>query len=148
VEFGQRSQNNRLLAGLSPEALSLLRKHLREEELKAGAPLWQVGHPVEYIYFPVCGMISIGVPTDDGHRVEVAIVGREGAVGFWTELGMLAVATQAATHTSARFLRRPAGRAEDEFSNTRYEPRDELPPSYQPSRYSEDPIAYWLEKTG
>jgi hypothetical protein len=57
VEFGQRSQNNRLLAGLSPEALSLLRKHLREEEPKAGAPLWQVGHPVEYIYFPVCGMI-------------------------------------------------------------------------------------------
>jgi hypothetical protein len=32
--------------------------------------------------------ISVSVPTEDGHHVEVGTIGREGAAGFFDELGI------------------------------------------------------------
>jgi CRP-like cAMP-binding protein len=103
----QESQRNLLLAGLSSEALALLQKHFSEQQLAAGAMLWQAGASARWVFFPVSGMISVTVPTDDGPRVEVAIIGRESAAGFFDESGMLPITTQGVTHSSGRFLRTP-----------------------------------------
>jgi CRP-like cAMP-binding protein len=105
-EFFGLYERNLLLAGLSFEALSLLHKHLREEELAPGAVLWKAGASAGSVFFPVSGMISITVPTDDGrHRVEVAVIGSESAAGFFDESRMLPVTTEAVIHSSGRFLR-------------------------------------------
>ena len=57
-------------------------KHLREEELAPGAVLWKAGDSAGSVFFPASGLISISVPTADGHRTEVAIIGSESAAGF------------------------------------------------------------------
>jgi CRP-like cAMP-binding protein len=53
-------------------------------------------------------MISVRVPTNDGHGIEVGIIGRESAAGFFDEPGMFPLATQAIAHSSGRFLRIPS----------------------------------------
>jgi CRP-like cAMP-binding protein len=96
---------NLLLAGLSSEALSLVQKHLREEELAPGAVLWTAADSAGSVFFPAPGLISIGVPTADGHRIEIAVVGSESAAGFFEESGMPHNTTEAVIHSSGRFLR-------------------------------------------
>jgi CRP-like cAMP-binding protein len=96
------SERNLLLAALAPEVADLLRKHLCEHEFDEGTVLWHAGHAAGLVFFPVSGFISIGVPTTDGHVIEVAVIGREGAVGFEDRSG--APMTQAVTHAPGRFL--------------------------------------------
>lgn len=99
----QDFERNLLLKSMSPEAASLLHKHLREHEFHEGTVLWHAGHPAGMVFFPVSGMISIGVPTKDGHVIEVAVIGREGAVGFDDRSDTLP-ARQAVTHAGGRFM--------------------------------------------
>lgn len=43
--------------------------------------LFEPGRPVQSVYFPYSGVISLVTPLRDGHVVEVATVGNEGVVG-------------------------------------------------------------------
>jgi CRP-like cAMP-binding protein len=98
----RNSERNLLLAALAPEVAGLFHKHLCEHEFDEGTVLWHAGHAAGLVFFPVSGFISIGVPTKDGHVIEVAVIGREGAVGFEDRAG--ALMTQAVTHAPGRFL--------------------------------------------
>jgi CRP-like cAMP-binding protein len=93
-----------LLANLSPEAWSLLHIYLREREFAGRSVLWDAGAQPGQIFFPLSGLISIRVPTKDGHAIEVASVGREGAAGIRDGLGMLPVLTQAVILVPGRFM--------------------------------------------
>ena len=93
---------NLVLAGLSPQASSALHKHMREQELAEGAVLWDAGgHPSD-IFFPHSGMISIRVPSKEGHAIEVATIGRESAAGAYDGSSMLAPVTQAIVQIPGR----------------------------------------------
>jgi CRP-like cAMP-binding protein len=96
-------ERNLVLAGLTPDVASLLHKHLCAHEFDEGTVLWHAGHPAGLVFFPVSGIISIGVPTKDGHVIEVALIGREGAVGFGDRSGTLPM-TQAVTRAAGRFM--------------------------------------------
>jgi CRP-like cAMP-binding protein len=98
------SERNLLLAGLTPNVASRLHKHLQEHEFAEGTVLWHAGQKVTEVFFPVSGIVSIGVPTRDGRVIEVAIVGREGAAGFHDRSGAFAVATQAVIRAAGRFM--------------------------------------------
>ena len=87
-------ENNLLLAALPLAAASPLDKHLRQHEFDEGTVLWQAGRPAGLVFFPVSGIISIGVPTKDGHVIEVAMIGREGAAGFPDRSGLLPLVTK------------------------------------------------------
>lgn len=78
---------NRLLAALAPADLALLSPHLRNSPLKQGVVLQEPGDPIELIYFPLSGMISLLAVMAAGNGVETATVGREGAVGMMAGLG-------------------------------------------------------------
>jgi CRP-like cAMP-binding protein len=106
--YVQSSQRNLVLAGLSAEASSLLQVHLREHELREGAVLWNAGDRVEEVFFPLSGMVSIRVPTKDGHGIEVATVGHEGAAGLQEGSGILPVLTQAVIQIPGRIIGIPA----------------------------------------
>jgi CRP-like cAMP-binding protein len=97
-------ENNLLLAALPLAAASPLDKHLRQHEFDEGTVLWQAGRPAGLVFFPVSGIISVGVPTKDGHVIEVAMIGREGAAGFHDRSGMLPLVTQAVTLAAGRFM--------------------------------------------
>lgn len=85
MDFGQ--QGNRLLRALEPADLALLRPYLRNVPLVQGAILQEQETPVELVYFPLSGVISLISVMESGEAVETAMVGREGAVGAFGGLG-------------------------------------------------------------
>jgi CRP-like cAMP-binding protein len=78
---------NRLLAALPPKAFSLFESSLRASTFEQGAIVQEAGEPVDQIYFPQTGMISLLVVTQEGVGIEAASIGREGAVGLHRGLG-------------------------------------------------------------
>jgi CRP-like cAMP-binding protein len=78
---------NRLLASLPADDMALLRRHLREVPVEQGEMLEEPGRPVEAVYFPQTGMISLIVQMPEDSAVEVGTVGSEGAVGIAVGLG-------------------------------------------------------------
>jgi CRP-like cAMP-binding protein len=78
---------NRLLAALLPIDFALLAPHLRDVHYKQGILLQDAGDPIERVYFPQSGMISILAVMQTGDCIETATIGREGAVGAIAGLG-------------------------------------------------------------
>jgi len=77
---GIRRHENRVLASLPPPDLALLARHLHVVNLQPGATLQHQDHPLEYVYFPHEGVVSLLAVTPEGTTVEAASVGRGGAV--------------------------------------------------------------------
>lgn len=72
---------NHVLASLPQAEWGDLTSHLRPLSLEKGAVLYQPGGPVDGIYFPDSGLISIVTPLLDGHTLETAIVGKDSCAG-------------------------------------------------------------------
>lgn len=72
---------NRLLQRLSSDDLSRLRPQLKEISLERGVILHEAGTPIEHVYFPTSGLVSILAIMRTGDAIETAVVGREGVVG-------------------------------------------------------------------
>jgi CRP-like cAMP-binding protein len=101
----ENSQRNLLLANLSPDASSLLHRHLKEQEFSDRIALWDAGTPAARIFFPLSGLISIRMPTKDGPAIEVASIGREAAAGIpGGSTGVFPVLTQAVIQAPGRFM--------------------------------------------
>jgi CRP-like cAMP-binding protein len=108
----QGHRDNRLLAALPPDTLALLERDLKQVSLQRGAILLEPGDPVEDIYFPLNGLISLLVVGRNGGGIETGTVGREGAVGLHGGLGGRRSFTRATTQIGGRFSTIRAGRFE------------------------------------
>jgi CRP-like cAMP-binding protein len=73
---------NRLLASLPAEDYALIAPHLTAVELERGRLLYDPGDPIETIYFPQDGVISLMTLMENGAAIESATIGREGALGL------------------------------------------------------------------
>jgi CRP-like cAMP-binding protein len=91
--------DNRILRSLPPSDLLLLQPQLKLIDLKSGTVLHDAGAPVEYIYFPTSGMVSILAIMRSGDAIETAVIGREGVVG-----GSIGVNSSAAGYYTPRTL--------------------------------------------
>jgi CRP-like cAMP-binding protein len=87
-EHSGQGRRNRLLAALTPADYSLLAPDLKELSLELGALLQEAGEPVEHIYFPHQGMVSLLAMMSDGQGIETATVGSEGVVGAMSGFGI------------------------------------------------------------
>ena len=87
-EHSGQGRQNRLLFALTPEDHSLLAPHLKEQSLKLGTLVQEAGEPVEQIYFPHQGMVSLLAIMSDGQGIETATVGSEGVVGAMSGFGV------------------------------------------------------------
>jgi CRP-like cAMP-binding protein len=94
--------SNFLLASLPADVLSLL--ELEPIVLPQGTPILEPKEPIDRVYFPETGMISLLVVTSEGDAVETAIVGREGALGIQRGLGRRQSLTRATVQIAGRFL--------------------------------------------
>jgi hypothetical protein len=83
----QTKPANRLLSDLGDADFALLAPHLRDVPLIQGVVLQEQEAPVENVYFPLSGVISLISVMEGGEVVETAMVGREGAVGAFGGLG-------------------------------------------------------------
>jgi CRP-like cAMP-binding protein len=72
---------NLLLAALRPEDYSLLRPYFSQVSLAKNAMIQESGAPIEQVYFPLSGMISLLASFQTGGEIEIAAIGCEGAVG-------------------------------------------------------------------
>jgi len=72
---------NDLLAALPPADRNRIVPTLDVTPLALKALVQKSGDPVQYVYFPGGGFLSVVTVLEDGGMVEVATVGREGAVG-------------------------------------------------------------------
>jgi CRP-like cAMP-binding protein len=75
-----RRHENRVLASLPPAELALTARHLHVVSLPPGAVLQHQDHPLDYVYFPHEGLVSLLATTPDGGTIEAASVGRSGVV--------------------------------------------------------------------
>jgi CRP-like cAMP-binding protein len=72
---------NLLLQALPRHEFAQLAPKLSIVALKQHAVLYNVGTPIEHVYFIEAGMASLLTLVDTGEAIETGIVGREGAVG-------------------------------------------------------------------
>ena len=96
-------RGNRLLAALPPETLAILDRDLRHVSIAQGVVMFEPGAPLDIIYFPQTGLVSLLVVTLSGDTIETATVGREGAVGLHGSFGKRFSFTRAVTQIGGRF---------------------------------------------
>lgn len=82
-----QSEENRLLQLMPREDLSQFRNYLEEVPLDHKMPLTAAHQPIEYVYFPIEGVVSLVTTMQNGSSVEVGTVGNEGVVGIPVILG-------------------------------------------------------------
>ncbi len=80
-------QQNRILAGLTADDYARLLPQLELMPMTLGTTLGEVGMPMQYVYFPTSGIVSLLSDTKEGTSVETAVVGCEGLVGITLFMG-------------------------------------------------------------
>jgi CRP-like cAMP-binding protein len=78
---------NRLLAALPHQTMARLQHELFHVSLPQGAVCFDAGEPVDRVYFPTSGLISLLIATDKRELVEAGLIGREGAAGLQSAIG-------------------------------------------------------------
>lgn len=81
---------NLLLDALPPDELRALLADADPVPIAPRQVVAEIGEPVERVYFPTSGMVSLVSHMEDGSSVEVATYGREGIVGLPEALDPLA----------------------------------------------------------
>jgi CRP-like cAMP-binding protein len=92
-----------MLAAMPPAVLALFSSDLKEKMFQQGGVLQEPTEPIERIYFPQDGMISLLVVLQDGGAVEATTIGREGCAGIQAGLGRRRAFTRAVTQVGGTF---------------------------------------------
>jgi CRP-like cAMP-binding protein len=79
---------NKILLSISDNEYALIRPHLEFLSMPHHLSLYEPGQPLEFVYFPNAGMLSLVIATENGKTVEVGEVGREGFAGIQAVVGI------------------------------------------------------------
>jgi CRP-like cAMP-binding protein len=109
--------SNRLLASLPAADLALLAP-FRESLLPRGMVLQEPGRPIEHVYFPLGGMISLIMRMQGGETVEIVPIGREGALGTGVALGSGRALVTAIVQLPGMVARIPAAQFQEAASRS------------------------------
>lgn len=105
---------NRLLSTFEREARALLEADGMVVQLEAGEILFDRGRHVEYSVFPFgSAMVSLVIELDHGGSIEVASIGREGAIGGIVSCGHAPAFSQARVQVAGPALKVPMNVLED-----------------------------------
>ena len=72
---------NALLQSLPDDERTLITERSSLVHFSALQRLHRAGEPVEHVYFPCSGLISLQMVAQDGRAIETGLVDREGLVG-------------------------------------------------------------------
>jgi CRP-like cAMP-binding protein len=100
-------QSNNLLEALPVDELASLRAQATEVELVVNSTLHEAGEPLDHVYFPNDGLVSLLVVMRNGSVVESGFVGSEGAVGTINSVPARTSFTRSTVITSGTALRLP-----------------------------------------
>jgi CRP-like cAMP-binding protein len=99
------ASQNRLLGRLSADDLQSLLPHLQYLELPVPASIFEAERPIEWAYFPLAGLFSMVRQMENGDVIEVAALGKEGAVGTQVLLGQMTLPYRCFIQIDATALR-------------------------------------------
>ncbi len=99
---------NRLLSAIPREEYERLLPHLETVSLRFNQIIYAPNEPIQHVYFPNSGIISLVNLTEDGGTVEAATVGNEGMVGIPVLLGADKIVGQAVSQIVGDALRMKA----------------------------------------
>ncbi len=109
---------NSLLAALSPEDFALLADDLQPVRLPKKQILYEVGSPIDYVYFIQDGLASVITMMEDGSSSEAGMVGREGLIGVSVLLGGKVSAQHIVVQLPGNALRIAAARCKEVFDDS------------------------------
>jgi CRP-like cAMP-binding protein len=102
------SIRNLLLQRLGRQDAAALQSVLQHTQLEYGKVLYEGGQPIEFVYFPLTGVVSMVKSMADGDAAEVGTVGNEGLVGLPVFVGEPPSGTSAHVQIPGEGLRMPA----------------------------------------
>lgn len=87
IEVPHDPRQNRLLAALSSSDYARILPNLKLIEMPVGWTISAAGDHVDYVHFPIRGIVSLIYDLENGSSSEIAIVGNEGMVGISIFMG-------------------------------------------------------------
>ena len=114
--LGAIARSNSLLDALSSSDLAELLPELEEVNLDLGESVYESGAKQNYLYFPTTAVISLLYVTEDGSSTEIALAGREGAVGVALFMGGDSTPNRAVVQSAGKALRTRASIVRQQFS--------------------------------
>jgi CRP-like cAMP-binding protein len=98
---------NKLFDGFPAQHIERLLPHLENVAIEQRQTIHAAGAPIEYVYFPITGFVSLIASLADGVAVEVGLIGSEGLVGTSVLLGSKIASNEAFVQQRGTALRIP-----------------------------------------
>ncbi|HVE88395.1 MAG TPA: Crp/Fnr family transcriptional regulator [Burkholderiaceae bacterium] len=109
------AKRNYLLAALPRADLNELLPELAEVDLQLGHALYESGARQNFLYFPTTAVISLLYVTENGSSTEIALAGREGAVGVALFMGGESTPNRAVVQSAGKSLQVRANVVQEQF---------------------------------
>ena len=109
---------NGLLEVLPDTELLHLKPFLEKVELPLGKTLYESGHTLSHVYFPVTAIVSLLYVMENGDSAEIAVVGNEGIVGIALFMGGESTPSRAVVQSGGIGYRLPAKIIRQEFDRS------------------------------
>ena len=114
----QATFQNRLLAAFPPEDVQRFFSDLHPVSFPLRHVLYEVGAPLDHVYFIEQGLSSILVNMSNGSTIEVGMIGMEGMIGIQALLGGPTSNSQFVTQAPITALRMNAARCRAAFDQS------------------------------
>ncbi len=111
----EQIEKNVILASLSAPERDRIKELLTPVSMPVGRIIYEAGEPVQRVYFPISGMISLVVASMEGTQVEAGVVAHEGGAGVPSALAQNAPTTRAMVQIEGRAFWMTAEAFRDEF---------------------------------
>ena len=109
-------EQNYILGALPPAERERLFPHLKLVTLPLGKALYESGDTLQHIYFPTDSIISLLYVLENGASAEIAVVGKDGAIGVALFMGGETTTNRAIVQSSGSAYRLTAARLKREFN--------------------------------
>ena len=109
-------RQNHILDALPQDERDRLFPHLKLVRMPLGMVLYESGAALRHIYFPTDSIVSLLYVMQDGASAEIAVVGREGAVGVSLFMGGETTPSRALVQSAGHAYRLTGKRLKDEFN--------------------------------
>lgn len=109
---------NGLLTALPKAEWLHLSPFLEQVELPLGKTLYESGHKLSHVYFPVTAIVSLLQEMENGDSAEIAVVGNEGIVGIALFMGGESTPSRGVVLSKGYGFRLPAKNIKEAFEHS------------------------------
>ncbi len=111
----EQASQNELLAALPDDVLQRWLPHLRPIDMPLGYVLYEAGQVERSVCFPATSIVSLLYVMENGDSAEIAVVGREGIVGFSLFMGGNSTPSRALVQSAGTGFLMNSDMVKDEF---------------------------------